>query len=82
MGFTDVGDREEVGRLAQAIQDVSGENVTVAYVDQGYTGEHAAEAARTQGIALHVAKLPEAKRGHCHGNRTWRQPNRRVRLLA
>ena len=30
-----VGDREEVGRLAKAVQDATGENVTLAYVDQG-----------------------------------------------
>jgi transposase len=34
-----VDDRAEVGRLAEAIQDATGENVTLAYVDQGYTGE-------------------------------------------
>src|SRR3984885_11657882 len=45
----DVGDREEVGRLAEAIQEVTAETVTLAYVDQGYTGEKAAEAARAQG---------------------------------
>jgi transposase len=59
----DVDDRAEVGRLAEAIQDVTGENVTLVYVDQGYTGERAADAARRQGIELHVVKLPEAKRG-------------------
>ena len=58
-----VDDRSQVGRLAEAIQDVTGESVTLAYVDQGYTGEPAAEAARAQGIELHVVKLPEAKRG-------------------
>lgn len=56
-------DRAEVGRLAEAIQDATGETVTLAYVDQGYTGERAAEAARNQGIALHVVRLPQAKRG-------------------
>jgi transposase len=67
----DVGDREEVGRVAEAIQDVAGENVTLAFVDQGYTGEKAAEAANTQGIALHVVKLPEAKRGFVLLPRRW-----------
>lgn len=33
----DVGDREEVGRLSEAIQDVTGKNVKLAYVDQGYS---------------------------------------------
>jgi transposase len=67
----DVGDRAEVGRLAKAVQDVTGENVTLAYVDQGYTGEKAAEAARTQGIELYVVKLPEAKRGFVLLPRRW-----------
>jgi transposase len=67
----DVGDREEVGRLAEAVQDVTGENVTLAYVDQGYTGKQAEQAAQTQGIALHVVKLPEAKRGFVLLPRRW-----------
>jgi len=58
-----VDDRAEVGRLAEAIQDATGENVTLAFVDQGYTGSKPAVAARSQGIELEVVKLPEAKRG-------------------
>ena len=58
-----VDDRAEVGRLAEAIQDVTGENVTLAFVDQGYTGSKPAAEARSQGIELEVVKLPEAKRG-------------------
>jgi hypothetical protein len=57
-----IGDRTTVGRLTEAVQGVTGESVTLAYVDQDYTGEQAAEAAHTQGITLHVVKLPEAKR--------------------
>lgn len=67
----DVDDRAEVGKLAEAIQDVTGENVTLAYVDQGYTGERAAAAARAQGIELQVVKLPEAKRGFVLLPRRW-----------
>jgi transposase len=59
----DVDDRAEVGRLAAAIQDATGEAVALAYVDQGYTGEKPADAASAEGIELHVVKLPEAKRG-------------------
>ena len=59
----DVDDRAAVGHLAEAIQDVTGESVDLVYVDQGYTGTTAAQAARAQGIELHVVKLPEAKRG-------------------
>ena len=64
-------DRAEVGRLAEAIQDATGQSVTLAYVDQGYIGEKAAGAARAQGIALHVVKLPEAKRGFVLLPRRW-----------
>jgi transposase len=66
-----VDDRAEVGRLAEAIQEATGESVTLAYVDQGYTGEKAAEAAKQQGIALEVVKLPEAKRGFVLLPRRW-----------
>ena len=67
----DADDRAEVGRLAAAIQDATGESVTLAYVDQGYTGENAAGAARAQGIELHVVRLPEAKRGFVLLPRRW-----------
>jgi hypothetical protein len=35
----------------------------LAFVDQGYTGDVPAQAAKEQGIQLAVVKLPEAKRG-------------------
>src|ERR687898_2868500 len=57
------GDRAAVTKLAEAVQDATGESVTLAYVDQGYTGEQPAEDAQAHGIALEVVKLPEAKRG-------------------
>ena len=34
-------DRAQVAALAAAVQDVTGESVELAYVDQGYTGEQA-----------------------------------------
>jgi len=42
---------------------VTGESVQIAFVDQGYTGDDAAQAAAEHGIDLVVVKLPEAKRG-------------------
>jgi transposase len=45
-------DRAQVGALAEAVQEATGESVTLAYVDQGYTGEACAEAASGHGIAL------------------------------
>ena len=67
----DVGDRAAVGRLAADIQDATGDSVRLAFVDQGYTGETAADAAATEGIALHVVKLPDAKRGFVLLPRRW-----------
>ena len=66
-----VDDRAGVGRLAEAIQDVTGENVTVAFADQGYTGSKPAAAAEAQGIELQVVKLPEAKRGFVFLPKRW-----------
>jgi len=67
----DVGDRTAVARLAADIQEATGDTVSLAYVDQGYTGASVAEAAAEQGITLHVVKLPEAKRGFVLLPRRW-----------
>ena len=67
----DVYDRTAVSRLCADIQDATGEQVQLAYVDQGYTGQAAADAAKAEGIALHVVKLPEAKRGFVLLPRRW-----------
>lgn len=64
-------DRTHVAALAEAVQEATGESVSLAYVDQGYTGEVAAEAAEVHGIALHVVKYPEAKRGFILLPRRW-----------
>lgn len=64
-------ERVEVGRLAAAVQEATGDNVSLAYVDQGYTGQRAAEAAQAHGIELEVVKLPEAKRGFVLLPRRW-----------
>jgi hypothetical protein len=37
--------------------------VEVAFVDEGYTGEKAKQAAEGEGIRLEVIKLPEVKKG-------------------
>jgi transposase len=67
----DADDRAQVGRLARAVQAATGESVEVAFVDQGYTGEKPAAAAREHGIELEVVKLPEAKRGFVLLPRRW-----------
>lgn len=64
-------DRAQVGALAEAVQEATGESVTLAYVDQGYTGETCAAAASRHGIALEVVRLPEAKRGFVRLPRRW-----------
>src|SRR5260370_40985052 len=50
----DQGDREQVAALAQEVQQVTGGTVELAYVDQGYTGPNAAEAAQQHGLRLEV----------------------------
>jgi transposase len=64
-------DRAQVGELAQAVQEATGENVELAYVDQGYTGETAAEEAVENKMRLEVVKLPEAKKGFVLLPRRW-----------
>ncbi len=56
---------------AQQVQAVSGDNVEIAFVDQGYTGEAAASAAKAHGIQLAVIKHTEAKRGFVLLPRRW-----------
>lgn len=64
-------DRDQVGKLAVAVQEVTGQHVELAFVDQGYTGEVPAQAAQAQGIRLEVVRLPEAKRGFVLLPRRW-----------
>lgn len=64
-------DRAQVEALAQQVQEVTGESVEVAFVDQGYTGEQPAEDAQAQGIRLEVVKLPEARKGFVLLPRRW-----------
>ena len=64
-------ERTQVDQLAQEIQAVTGESVELAFVDQGYTGDQAAEDAAKHGIQLEVIKLPEAKKGFVLLPRRW-----------
>jgi transposase len=64
-------DREQVGELAQQVQEVTGEAVEMVFVDQGYTGDQAQEQAEKQGIALMVVKHTEAKNGFVLLSRRW-----------
>jgi transposase len=64
-------DRTQVKELAMQVQAVTGESITLAYVDQGYTGEQPIQDAASQGIQLEVVKLPEAKKGFVLLPRRW-----------
>src|SRR5918998_679701 len=64
-------DRAQVAALAEQVQAVTGETVEIAFVDQGYTGEQAADAAAEQGMRLEVVKLPTSKRGFVLLPRRW-----------
>jgi transposase len=64
-------DREQVGVLAQAVQEETGQHVELAFVDQGYTGDNPAQEAAAHGIRLEVVKLPEARCGFVLLPRRW-----------
>jgi transposase len=64
-------EREQVGELAKAVQEATGESVELAYVDQGYTGEKASASSEAHGMRLEVVKHEEAKRGFVLLPRRW-----------
>ena len=64
-------ERAQVADLAAKVQQATGDNVTLAYVDQGYTGEKPARAAKEKGIDLQVVRLLEAKHGFVLLPRRW-----------
>jgi transposase len=67
----DEQDRAQVAELAQAVQSVTEQNVEVAFVDQGYTGQEPAQAAADAGIHLEVVKHHQAKHGFVLLPRRW-----------
>ncbi|HET7089666.1 MAG TPA: IS5 family transposase [Anaerolineae bacterium] len=64
-------DRAQVEQLVAQVQRATGQSVELAYVDQGYTGEQAAQDAAAHGIQLEVVKLPQAKKGFVLLPRRW-----------
>ena len=64
-------DRAQVEQLAAAMQEVTGDTVELAFVDQGYTGDEPREAAAEHGIRLEVVKHTEAKKGFILLPRRW-----------
>ena len=67
----DEQDRAQVEELARSVQEATGESVELAYVDRGYAGEEAAEAAQASGILLEVVRHPGAKKGFVLLPRRW-----------
>lgn len=67
----DVQDRATVGELAEKVQAATGEQVEIAFVDMGYTGANAAQAAQAHGIRLEVVKMAEARKGFILLPRRW-----------
>lgn len=64
-------ERAQVEEMSRRIQEVTGNTVEMAFVDQGYTGEEPAKAAAEHGIKLEVVRLPEAKKGFVLLPRRW-----------
>ena len=56
-------DRMQVEALCHNAQEITGGMLEVVFADQGYTGEHAHEAAHKSNIELIVVKRPDASRG-------------------
>jgi transposase len=67
----DEQDRVQVDKLAEEVQKITQQSVELAYVDQGYTGEAARDAAAKHGIQLEVVKHTQAKRGFVLLPRRW-----------
>jgi transposase len=63
--------RAQLGALAAEVQAATGEQVELAYGDQGYSGAEPAKQASSHGIKLEVVKLDQAKRGFVLLPRRW-----------
>jgi transposase len=64
-------DRHQVAELAKQVQEATGDSVELAFVDQAYTGEQAAQDAAANHMQLEVVKLPEARHGFVLLPRRW-----------
>jgi transposase len=60
-------DRDQVGKLAAAVQRETGQHVELAFVDQGYTGENPAQAAKARACVWRwsVCQRPSAALSCC-----------------
>lgn len=64
-------ERDQVGQLAEKISELTNGQVNLACVDQGDTGERAADAADEHEIELEVVKHTEAQKGFVLLPRRW-----------
>jgi transposase len=64
-------ERAQVGALADAVQEATGNTVELAGVDQGDTGKDPAAAAEARSIDRTVGRLPEATKGVVLLPRRW-----------
>ena len=64
-------ERHQVHDLAADVQVATGQAVTLAYADQGYTGDQPAADAAAHGIRLEVVRHAGAKRGFVLLPRRW-----------
>ncbi len=64
-------ERAQAFDLAADIRAATGQTVTPAFGDPGYTGDPPAADAAAHGIRLEVVTLPEAKRGFVVRPRRW-----------
>ena len=67
----DAQDRAQVAALAATVQQVTGDTVELADVDQGYTGPVPQADAAEHGIRLEVVKHPATQRGFVLLPRRW-----------
>jgi transposase len=65
------GDRSQVEALCNAVQEVTGHQVEVAYVDGGYAGKETEKEAARHKVKLQVVKVQEAKKGFVLVPKCW-----------
>jgi len=70
----DAQDRAQVAELTEQMQGITGGTVEIAFADQGYSGQQAADDAASQGIQRQIVKLADAKHGFVLLPRHWVAP--------
>ena len=64
-------ERDQVGKLCERVQEITGQTVQVGFVDQGYTGEEAEHAAAVHDTDLQIVKQLEGQTGYVLLPRRW-----------